>query len=94
MIDTLTRLMGYCYADHVDSHLVSKGLSKLSTLQHDENLVAAYQNTLLDPNSVDKRVEHDVTAGKLSYSASLVFVVEGSCHGSRISSPSRPRLCE
>lgn len=64
MTHTLTRLMGSCYADHVDSHLVSKGLPKLSTLQQDENFATAYQKVFLDPNSVDEQVEHDAVAGE------------------------------
>lgn len=72
--------MGYCYADHLDSHLASKGLPKLATLQQDANFVAQYQKMFLDPNGIIEQVEHDLTVGDLSYSASLLFVANYFAH--------------
>ncbi|RKK77994.1 hypothetical protein BFJ71_g16606 [Fusarium oxysporum] len=74
MTDTLTRLMGYCYADHLDAHITAKGLPKLAVLQQDASFVSEYKNMFLNIDTVVEQIEHDLTVGTLSYSASLLFV--------------------
>lgn len=73
-VDALTRLTGYCFADHIDAHLAAKGLSTLSTLQQDASFVAAYQAMFLDPDTVDAQIERDLLVHNIAYSSSMLFV--------------------
>ncbi|KAF2729658.1 hypothetical protein EJ04DRAFT_555937 [Polyplosphaeria fusca] len=72
--DSLTRLMGCCFADHIEAHLVGKGLPKLSELEQDANFVSQYQAMFLNPDTIDQQIEHDVQVSNIAYSSSLLFV--------------------
>lgn len=73
-LDALTRLTGYCFADHIDAHLVARGLPKLATLQQDAKFVEAYQTMFLDPDTVDAQIERDLDVHNIAYSSSMLFV--------------------
>ena len=73
-IDALTRLTGYCFADHIDAHLVSRGLPKLATLQKDAAFVEAYQTMFLQPDTIEAQIERDLTVHNIAYSSSMLFV--------------------
>lgn len=73
-VDALTRLTGYCFADHIDEHLVNEGLPKLATLQQDAAFVAEYQATFLNPDTVDAQIDRDMLVGNTAYSSSMLFV--------------------
>lgn len=74
MIDALTRLMGYCYADMIDAHLASKNISSLAKLQADHEFVKKFHDMFLTEDSIIEQIEQDTTAQNYDYSATLLFV--------------------
>jgi hypothetical protein len=80
MVDALTRLMGYCYADMLDAHLASQNISSLAELQTDEEFVKEFHDMLLTKDSIMEQIEEDTTADNYNYSASLLFVANYLAH--------------
>ena len=74
MIDALTRLMGYCYADMLDAHLASQNISSLAELQADHGFIERFHDVFLTEDSIIEQIEQDTTAQNYDYSASLLFV--------------------
>jgi hypothetical protein len=74
MIDALTRLMGYCYADMLDAHLDSQSIPSLAELQSNPEFVKEFHEMFLTRESILEQIEQDTTANNYNYSASLLFV--------------------
>ncbi|EAQ86160.1 predicted protein [Chaetomium globosum CBS 148.51] len=74
MIDALTRLMGYCYADMIDTHLDSKNIPSLAELQANPGFVKEFHDMFLTRDSIIEQIEQDTTADNYNYSAGLLFV--------------------
>lgn len=74
MIDALTRLMGYCYADMIDAHLASKNISSLAELQANSGFVKKFHDMFLTRDSIIEQIEQNTTADNYNYSANLLFV--------------------